>query len=411
LLAIGVVCPLLVVAVVVIAGGQQQAGPLATRAAQGTGALTERLAVLRRPQTAADRTLPAREVTARGLVLDRKLVRLIAVLPAHRLGTVRVSLIVHVVTRPGAQPFTRADRRGAALASLLAVTSRGDNGHAGFAGTEPVTAGQLDDPLQQLSGVGPPNLQVGLVPDNVARVEMVYSGAGFGVFHPRQMVVDSSPRHNVSVVASRAVDGPLLRATWYAADGRVIASVGGGRDAAHQLALIKTVNASRRLPIAPSLVAHFALFRTVAPRTPVHDSGMPFNGAYGGPVGAMRLNYWQTRYVGAVTGPSGLRGLWVTPGVRGVCVYAPTGGWCGSLTRRSDPDGGGWSGGSSIGNAEQTIDGLVPDGNRTVTLVLATGARISVPVTDNVYEATVHGRVIAIIDRNAAGRVVRHRHD
>jgi hypothetical protein len=408
LLAIGVVCPLLVVAVVVIAGGQRQAGPVAARAAQGTDALTERLAVLRRPQTAADRTLPARYLTARGLVLDRKLVRLIAVVPAHRLGTVRVYLIVQLVTRPGAQSFTRADRRGTALASLFAVTSRGDNGHAGFAGTEPVAAGQLKDPLQPLLGVGPSNLLVGLVPDDVSRVELVYSGAGFGVAHPRQTVVDSSPRNNVFVVTSRAVDGPLLRARWYGAGGRVIASVGGGREAAQQLALIKTVNASRRLPIAPSLVAHFALFRTVPPTTPVQDSRMPFNGAYGGPVGAMRLNYWQTRYVGAVTGLGG--GLWVTPGARGVCVYTPTGGWCSPLTRRSDPDGGGWSGGSSIGSAEQTINGLVPDGNRTVTLVLASGAQIRVPVTDNVYEATVHGRVVAIVDRNAAGQVVRHTH-
>jgi hypothetical protein len=342
-------------------------------------------------------------------VLERKLARLVAVLPAHRLGTVRAYLIVQVVMRPDAQAFTRADRRGTALASLFAVTSRGDNGHAGFAGTAPVTAGQLDDPLQPLTGVGPSTLRVGLVPDDVARVEMVYSGAGFGVAHPRQVVVDSRPRDNVSVVTTRAGDGPLLRATWYRADGRVIASVRGGPDAAHQLAFIKTVNASRRMPIAPSLVAHFALFRTVPPTTPARDSRMPFNGEYGGPVGAMRLNYWHTRYIGAVTGLGG-RGLGVTPGARGVCLYArTTGGWCSPLTAHSNPDGGGWSGASSIGNAEQTINGLVPDGDRSVTLVLASGARIPVPVTDNVYEATVRGRVVAIVDRNAAGQVVRHR--
>jgi hypothetical protein len=59
------------------------------------------------------------------------------------------------------------------------------------------------------------------------------------------------------------------------------------------------------------------------------------------------------------------------------------------------------------GGHKTTIDGLVPDGNATVTLVLASGALHSVPVVDNVFEATVRGRVGAIIDRDIHGRVVR----
>ena len=167
------------------------------------------------------------------------------------------------------------------------------------------------------------------------------------------------------------------------------------------------MNASRRLPIAPSLRAHFALFRTVAPTTPIQNPAMPPNGAYGGSVGAMRLNYWQARYVRGVTGLGG-RGLWVTPGALGVCVYPPIGGWCRPIDRRSDPSSGGFSGGNTFGNGEQTINGLVPDGNRTVTLVMASGPRIRASVTDNVYEAIVHGRIVAIIDHDAAGRLVRH---
>jgi hypothetical protein len=66
------------------------------------------------------------------------------------------------------------------------------------------------------------------------------------------------------------------------------------------------------------------------------------------------------------------------------------------------------NGGGSSGNGEQTIDGLVPDGNPTVTLVMASRRRIDAPVSDNVYEATARGRIVAVIDRDATGRVVRH---
>jgi len=54
-----------------------------------------------------------------------------------------------------------------------------------------------------------------------------------------------------------------------------------------------------------------------------------------------------------------------------------------------------------------TLSGLVPDGNPTITLVLATGARKTVPVVVNVYEATVAGPIVALIVRDTAERVVR----
>jgi len=50
---------------------------------------------------------------------------------------------------------------------------------------------------------------------------------------------------------------------------------------------------------------------------------------------------------------------------------------------------------------------LVPDGNATVTLVLAGGRRKTAPVIDNVFEVTVAARVAAIIDRDIHGRIVR----
>ena len=409
-LTAAVVCPVLVVVALVFAGGHRPAVPDTEAGPRNISALIDRLSVLRRPQTAADREFPrgvVGDTAETGLALDRRLVRLLAVLPTRRLGTVRVYLIVQVVRHPRAQASTRSDRRGTAVASLFAITSRADNGHPGYAGTRPVSAAQLDDPVQPLLGVGPSNLQVGLVPDDVSRVEFVYSGARFGVVQPHPVSVSVSARNNFAVVRSRAADGPLLRVTWYGAGDRVLASATGGEQNAQQVALIGVVNASRQLPIAPSLQEHFALFRTVKPTTPAQNPATTLTGSYGRAVRSMRLNYWQARYVRGVTGFGG-RGLWVTPGTHGVCVLSPLGGWCIRIDRRSDPDRGGFSHHSSIGNGERAISGIVPDGNRTVTLVLADGARVNASVTDNVYEATVHGRIVAIIDHDATGRLVHH---
>jgi hypothetical protein len=49
----------------------------------------------------------------------------------------------------------------------------------------------------------------------------------------------------------------------------------------------------------------------------------------------------------------------------------------------------------------------VPDGNSTMTVVLAGGGRKTFPVIDNVYEVTVRGRPVAIINRDIHGRVAR----
>lgn len=123
---------------------------------------------------------------------------------------------------------------------------------------------------------------------------------------------------------------------------------------------------------------------------------------------ALALNYWQTRYVASVTGLDG-RGLWITPGSRGLCISDPQAGACCPLTNQATD---GFVGAGTSGAHEQTVAGLVPDGNRTVTLVLADGSRRTVPVVDhNVYEATVRGRVVAIINRDAAGRTVRRKLD
>lgn len=74
----------------------------------------------------------------------------------------------------------------------------------------------------------------------------------------------------------------------------------------------------------------------------------------------------------------------------------------------SDRDFTGIIGTGNLSGHRFTLSGLVPDGNPTITLVLANGARTRVAVIDNVYEATVPGQVVAVILRTTAGHIQRH---
>ena len=153
-----------------------------------------------------------------------------------------------------------------------------------------------------------------------------------------------------------------------------------------------------------TLLAHFSLFRSIAPEDPASDLAFPTPGTERGYVGDMGLNYWQTRYIPEVTGLGG-RGLWITPGARGLSISDRQAGDCGML---SSQDSAGIIGGGPYNGQLQTLSGLVPDGNPTVTLVLADGSRRIVPVVEhNDWEPTIPGRVVAIISRNTAGRSER----
>jgi hypothetical protein len=54
---------------------------------------------------------------------------------------------------------------------------------------------------------------------------------------------------------------------------------------------------------------------------------------------------------------------------------------------------------SESGPHQETVWGLVPDGNPAVTAVLADGTSRTVRVIDNVYSITVTGKVTAIIGK------------
>lgn len=398
-----------VVVVAVLAVGHRPAGTPATSTPSSLAALQRRLAVLRRPQTAADHGYPGNATRQNGRILRlvKPLTRLAAVVDTPTAGQLRVYLIVRRL-QPGA-PVAPQLRPGSYAVDAVAVGPRGESEDTALQ-----SAAALDTPNIVSSGLSlrpygiDPNagITVGVVPDGVTRVRWVFTGAGYGITHPRPVTIYPQVHNNVAVAPVTTGEGPLRTATWYGASGRLIATAGGGADAAQRLRTIAAVNASRSRPIAAFLLAHFSLFRSIPADDPARDWKLPTFGTNGGYEGQLRLNYWQTRYVPSGTGFDG-RGLWITPGSNGLCINDPQAGTCGMLNGRNDT----WFiGGGTVGaSGRQTISGLVPDGNPTVTLMRAGGARRTVPVLDhNVLEATVPGQVVAIIDRDAFGRVSRH---
>jgi hypothetical protein len=408
--ALGVGCAIAVAVVALVALKHRPPSRPASSAGSSIAALEAKLAVLRRPQTPADRTYPAPVHTRPGartpFGVIPKLTRLAANVSTPTTGPLRVYLIV----RPIPKGPTSA---GSAAAGTYGVNAGVVSAHGEIqGGSQLVTATTLATPNVVGSGLSVPGegtdpnrgVSVAVVPDGVTRVQWVFTGAGIGILHPHPVTTYPQVRNNVAVAAVTPQEGPLARATWYGADGRVIASAGGGAQADQQLQTIRSINASRSRAISPFLIAHYGLFRTVPPDDPTRDWRLPTPGTEGGYVGAMGVNYWQTRYIASVRGLDG-PGLWITPGARGLCISDAQAGDCGMLTSRAAD---GIIGGSTAGGGRETITGLVPDGNRTVTIVLADGTRKTSPVIDNVYEATVRGRIVAIINKNTAGRIEQH---
>ena len=66
---------------------------------------------------------------------------------------------------------------------------------------------------------------------------------------------------------------------------------------------------------------------------------------------------------------------------------------------------------TTIGSAppHETVYGLVPDGNQTVTIKLANGATKTVRVIDNVYAVTLTTRPNTLVAKDAYGQLVNVR--
>lgn len=153
--------------------------------------------------------------------------------------------------------------------------------------------------------------------------------------------------------------------------------------------------------VSPSITRHFALFRNTRPASTSAQAGarLLYGLAAAPHFGLDEAQIRKVSFGGAGT-------IWVTPGTEGACVKL------GAATNISAPDTGG--GGCTnlqavlqqalIISSDQAIVGLAADGNKTVTVCMTSGHRITVPVKDNVFYKVLPGRPGTIYLKNAYGK-------
>jgi hypothetical protein len=283
--------------------------------------LIERLAVLQRPQTAAD-MLPS------GLKL-----------PRFGQGTVIPALTRLVATPAGDDlylvVFTPARSRATTLWSpklgdqvgLVLVTSDRPE-PTGLAPAVDLTNGHNVTTIGAGSGY-----YVGIVPDGVARVGWTFAN----VQGNHRYSVGAQAANNVVLVPVHPGAPFLLRATWYAADGGVIPT--SEKPLLHAITARQNIqrrqiirqDARIRYRPAPALLAAFTVFN-VTSRTGVKVAGLTISHprlsslpltilsitARAGAPGrfAPELDPGDIRQATTRTGVS----VWIIPGARGLCV-------------------------------------------------------------------------------------------
>jgi hypothetical protein len=224
--------------------------------------------------------------------------------------------------------------------------------------------------------------------------------AGIGTFVP---VLSGVAALAIAVVAAAT----LNHRHGGAARGRV----GPGRGFAAALA------ASDREPVAPALLRHFAVLRSPAYLTSNLTAARVTVGierALIEPLNPYGLNLAATHFVpyfGAPSAsPNGLSGVWIVPGRTGLALLYDSlrvGGDWGLSDGAESPLTGRVRMARWYGDGSQTIVGLVPDGNRRVTVLVRGGRRVSAPVVENVYSIYAPPHAVALLVKDTAGRTVR----
>jgi hypothetical protein len=198
-----------VLAVALIGHGRGGSGVAAVPA--GARALVDELAILRRPQTAADRGAPALPPRSSGQFT----------------GAVVPSLTRMVYTAPGigvylmvARALPTAHGPGQTVGYILleSVSARSSNG-AGYSGVASVGGDRAL--LPEPTPIG--GRITGIVPDSVARVRWAFSRNPQSGSTGQPVTIVARPHENVVNVALHRIDAPAV--TWYAAGGHVILHV------------------------------------------------------------------------------------------------------------------------------------------------------------------------------------------
>ncbi len=290
--------------------------------------LVARLAVLRRPQTAAD-VLPAhvKLVHSAGTIVPG-LTRLVAVVPGAKMFL--------VVTTPSGGPGALWSPDLGDQASIVVVPSQRASQSL------PIPAADLDDAQEVAtlgdvrasggrSGTAGSGYNVAVVPDGVARVRWVFTDAAG---HPSP-VQTAKLGDNVAYASQQPGAVALDRATWYAADGTVVPT----SDSPLKRAITARQNAQRAQAIheyarysyhaPPALLADFAVF-SITSRTGVRTpSGLTISKPPLSAVPYSIVNFSDPReppqldpsQIRQITMPSGIS-VWVIPGQRGLCLAA-----------------------------------------------------------------------------------------
>jgi hypothetical protein len=357
--------------------------------ARSLDSLVSELAILRRPQTLGDRHAPA-SVT-RGAEVVHNLTRLAATVSTPGAEAVRVYLVVRVL---GANSSVSGARQGSA-AAVVTATIVSATGRVGVVGNG--WAGSITRPVSVLHANG---LDASIVPDGVARVKWVFAQAGAASEVHQLITVYPTVRDNIALAPVARHQGLLTSVTWYDANGHLLQTFNAAAERARRVREIEqAISASSTRRVAPSLINSLAVLRAPRPAgSPRLPSGtaaaMAQQGSYG-------LNITQARFVTADG-----HGFWLVPGTSGVCLSGPSpSGLTGCNTVKAVEDGG--LVGGTAGRGWGMLEGVAPNGNRIITIVLANGQIKDVPVVDNVYAVTLRTKPIALIVRNSAGRLRR----
>jgi hypothetical protein len=382
-------------------------------------AIVSRLAVMRRPQTAADRLPPSAldELEQdQDVVVRAGLTRLVATVSSGYRSLPRPVRLYLVVEAPRTgQRSGSARAHGADTVSVVAAFEAGVATNRWLVmpfsppflapGVAAVPGGSGASAVGSPRDVGRDGFRAitSVVPDGVARVRWVFSGYDGISAHPGPPVtVYPRVANNVAVAEAENSEGYLASATWYGANGNVIASFSdNNRIIGQHRAAEQVIARSARNPIAPGLAADYSVFANPVP-SPAFVKEPPVRAAVEivdhNPYG---LNVARARLVPQRSGQT----LFAVPGRHGFSVvfewYAQASGpVAGSHSALSD----GLMVVLRSGRRTETIGGLVPNGNRTVTVVVGGGRRWTSRVVDNAYQILVTGRITNVIERNAAGQ-------
>lgn len=404
MVTLGAAVAVVVALVALVAGGHRSQTVSSAGVPSGARQLVAELAVLRRPQTAADRSLPARLVNAAPAIIP-SLTRLVA---TEDLGKQHTRVYLVVTSPQPCRSGGSVPRGGDAVSLIIATPPIGTYG-ADF------TASQLRSfavtPIPTLA-TGGREIVASVVPDGVTRVKWTFPPGHAPADHAQIDAISPDTRDNVAV--ANVLSGErvfIATATWQLADGRVLTS-NKERFGSNTCPAPSVVLGAHR-QIARSLQEDFMIFRSSRLTRSLALSGSYKD--YFASLKSLGLNFAEARFVPTSAGLRGAAGVWVVPGGHGLCLmegtarqYQGGNGICTSdASRSTSPQSGGARFSVRDGGGRNTYVGLVPDGNPTVAVLLATGAVETVPVVDNVYSFTTRGRAVALIDKNAAGQLVR----